>query len=220
MAYKTKTQLVQDIIASIGEVEGTSVQTYAEPRVDVMLEQIFGIAFRKHWWPQYMVWYERTLDGTLGLVTSNINTILDIRDIRVIIPAGQEKAIPQLPPFKNPFNITGTRPRYFESLPVTNASFANKLVQIWPKTATGDIKIHARLYPTITADTVLYLDDKLLVNGAAWLILDDEDINPNAATNRERLFNEIFANIMKDYGELPIEYSACPNDSYMTNWQI
>ena len=219
MSYKTKVQLIQDVIASIGEVEGTSVQTYAEPRVSVALDQIFTIAFRKAWWPQYTKWFELTLDGTLGIVTTNISQIKDIRDVRCIIPSGQERALPILPPFTNPFNITGSKPRYFEALDSTHASFANRLIQFWPKTATGGVKIHARAMPTIVNATTLYLDDIMLVNGAAWLILDDEDINPNAAANRERLFNEVFANIMKAYSDLPIENTQGDFGSYLSGWQ-
>lgn len=219
MSYKTKEELIQDVIKLIGEVEGTSVQTYSEPRVSIALDHIFEVAFRKFWWPQYMRWIEATLDGTLGIVTTDLTAILkDIRDLRCIIPADQERALPLLPLFSNPFNMTGTKPRFFEALGVNDANFVSRTFRVWPMTAEGDVKLHVRTFPTIIDTTTLYLDDKLLTNGASWLILDAEDVNPNAAHNCERMFNEIFANIMKSYSELPLENTVGNYGSYLTDW--
>jgi hypothetical protein len=215
----TFSETTQEIIKSIGEVEGTSVQTYSEPRVEAALTQIFGMCFRKYWWPQYMTWSQRTLDGTLGILTANISDIRELRDIRTIIPDGREKGIPQLPFGRNPFNLTGTTPLYYESLDSTHASFATRLLQFWPKSATGDVFIHARLFPTIINSTELYLDQKMLINGSAWIILEDEDINPNAAQLRKDLFEENFAAIMKEYSEQPIENSGVnTNERFMSEW--
>lgn len=221
MAFKTFEALVQDAISALGEVEGTSVQTYSEPRVEVALNHIFEFAFRKVWWPQYMTWYEKALDGTLGVLTTDFSpAVVDIRDIRAIIPENEEKSLPRLPPFKNPFNTTGTTVRYWEGLNNTSQFFDGRLLQFWPKTATGNIKIHARNMPTVTNSTTLYIDEKLLVNGTAWTILEDEDINPNAAALRERLFNEAFADIIKQYGEHPEETGYIASADYRTQWQV
>ncbi|MCI0557534.1 MAG: hypothetical protein MN733_03485 [Nitrososphaera sp.] len=214
----TLTQITQRVIQSIGEVEGTSVQTYSEPRVEEAIIQTFELVFRKYWWPQYCKWFQRTLDGTLGIVTASLSEIKDFRDIRVVIPDGEEKGIPQLPWGKNPFNLTGTKPRYYEALDSSNANFTRRL-QFWPKTATGDVFIYARLLPTIIAETELYLDDKLLINGAAWIILEDEDINPNAAQLRKDLFEENFAAIMKELGQQPIENpNRDSSQRYLSEW--
>lgn len=215
----TFAETVQEIIKSIGEVEGTSVQTYSEPRVSAALEQTFEMCFRKYWWPQYTKWLQRTLDGTLGILTTNISEIKDLRDIRVIIPDGQERGITQLPHGRNPFNITGTKPVYYESLDSTHGSFATRRLQFWPKTATGDVFIHARLMPTVIDSTELFLDQKMLINGSAWIILEDEDINPNAAQLRKDLFEENFSAIMKEYSDQPIENASISTDRrFIEEW--
>lgn len=223
MAYKTFTQLMGDVVSAIGEVSGTSVQTYAEPRVRVALNQIFELVFRKVWWPQYMQMYQLTLDGTLGVVTTNeLFAVKEFRDFRSITIAGQNRPLTILPQNFNPYTLTGTKPVYFSSLNVTDTNYLNRKLQIWPKTATGDLVINARLFPTISeATTILYIDDNILVNGAAWMILEDEDINLNAAQNRKELFDEFFSAAVKALADHPMEnpYGAVPNSDYVSEWQ-
>jgi hypothetical protein len=219
----TFNQLTQRVIASVGEVEGTSVQTYSEPRVLEALEEIFEVIFRKFWWPQYMSWFgPLTLDGTLGIVTDTTfgGSVRDIRDVKTIIPANADRGIPYLPDSRNPFNITGTTPRYYEELDAANAYRATRLLQFWPKTATGNVYIQARKFPTIVGTTLSYLDNNLMIFGASWLILEQEDINPNAAALQERMFNETFADLMKHHSDIPIENSITGYSSqrYLSEW--
>jgi hypothetical protein len=219
----TFAQLTQRVIASVGEVSGTSVQTYSEPRVREALEEIFEVVFRKYWWPQYMAWFgPYTLDGTIGIITDNTfgQSVKDIRDVKTIIPLNAERGIPQLPDNRNPFNITGTTVRYYEALDAANANAASRLIQFWPKSSTGQVYINARKFPTLVDSTHSFLDNNLMIFGASWLILEQEDINPNAAALQERMFNETFADIMKHYSEQPIEnpivgYST---ERYLSEW--
>ena len=219
---QTFAQLTQRVIHAVGEVPGTSVQTYSEPRVMEALTQVFDVVFRKFWWPQYMRWFELTLDGTLGIVTDNSfgTSVVDIRDIKAVIPEDNEKGIPQLPDQANPFNLSGTTPLYYESLDTASSYYATRLLQFWPKTATGGVKIHARLKPTVVDSLVNYLDDNLIVFGATWVILEAEDINPNAAKLAQRMFNESFVDIMKQFADQPIEnpVTGYPSSRYLSEW--
>ena len=219
----TFAQLKQRVIASIGEVEGTSVQTYSEPRVTEALEEIFTTLFRKYWWPQYLAWFgPLTLDGTLGIMTDNTfgSSVKDIRDVKTIIPSGQEKGIPYLPDSRNPFNISGTTVRYYEALDAANANQSTRIIQFWPKTAIGTVYIQARKIPTIVDTTLCYLDNNLMIFGASWLILEQEDINPNAAALQERMFNETFADIMKHFSDQPLENPVVgyQTERYLSEW--
>jgi hypothetical protein len=216
-------ELVLEIVKAIGEVEGTSVNTYSIPRVESALRQIFDIVFRKTWWPQYCKWYQMTLDGSLGIFTSDLTGIKDFRDIRVIMNEKGEHPIPQLPKGKNPFNITGDRVAYYEPLDFSNAGYATRLVQFWPKTAKGNIVVHGRLYPTIVGATELFLDQNMLINGAAWIILDDEGINPEAAQLRKDLFEESWNAYLQAEGDQPIENWHSPGGGdtrYYSEWQV
>jgi hypothetical protein len=221
MPYSTFEDLVQEVVSAVGEVEGTSVQTYSQPRVEKALRMLFSLVFRKAWWPQYCRWNELTLDGTLGVVTTNeLADVKDFRDFRVIIPAGQNKPIPKLPYGKNPFEISGTKPLYFESLPVTDSLYTNRKLQFWPKTAIGGVVTHARLDPTIVNGTTLYIDENILINGAAWVILEDEDINPNAAQLKKELFEEFYTAAIKSLSDMPMENpSGGISSDYLSEWQ-
>lgn len=218
---KTFDELVQVVVKVIGEVEGTSVNTYSIPRVETALRQIFELCFRKTWWPQYCKWFQKALDGTLGIVTTDFEGVVDFRDIRVIMREKDEQPIPQLPKERNPFNITGTKVVYYEPLDVLNNVYDKRILQFWPKTATGNLIIHARLFPTIVGGTKLYLDEGMLVNGAAWIILDDEGINPDAAQMRKDLFEEFWNAYKQSEADQPIENWNAPRDTrYQTEWQI
>jgi len=221
MAHQTFSDLVQDVISAVGEVEGTSVQTYSQPRVEKALRMLFNLVFRKAWWPQYMRWDNLILDGTLGVVTTNeLAAVKDFRDFRTIMPEGQNKPIPRLPYGKNPYEISGTKPLYFESLPITDSLYTNRKLQFWPKAATGNVVIHSRLEPTIVDTTTLYIDEDILVNGAAWVILEDEDINPNAAQLKKDMFEEFYTNAIKSLSDMPIENPGVGISSdYLTEWQ-
>lgn len=213
--------LVQRAIKVIGEVDGTSVQTYSQPRVEEALRQIFDLAFRKSWWDQYCFWYEVALDGTLGLIsTDSLTSVKDFRDVKAIIPENQDRALPRLPYGVNPFNLTGSTVMYYEPLINSHPSFAGRMFQFWPKTAVGNLKIRARILPTLVDETIMYLDTNMLVNGAAWMILEDEDINPNAAQLRKTLFNEFFESIQKNEADQPIENINSSGDRrFLTEWQ-
>lgn len=224
MAYEAFSTVVQNTIKKIGEVSGTSVQTYSEPRVQTDVKSIFELAFRKLWWPQYMQWFEVALDGTLGVVTGDLTTIRRVEDIRAIFPERSDKPLPMMPKGRNPFNLSGTTVRFWESILAgsTSPNYTTKKVQFWPKAATGNLKIHARIFPTIVDATILYIDNDALVNGAAWSILEAEDINPNAAATCRELFEEHFVTIKKAWADQPIENpQAYPgNATYMSDWQV
>ena len=219
--------LRDDVIAYIGEVEGTSVQTYSEGRVDAALKHIFKNLHQKIWWPQYMQWFTLALDGTLGITTDATfgadGYVQHPKDIRVIIPDGRNKSIPLLPKGANPFNLSGTTPKYWESLPASSEYYASRRFQIWPKTSTGNVIVHARVRPAvITSSTQNELDDNLLIFGAAWMILEQEDINPNSAALAERMFTETYADIMKTLSNQPIEnpVKGAAVENYLADWSV
>jgi hypothetical protein len=187
------------------------------------LEEIFEVVFRKFWWPQYMSWFgPLALDGTLGIVTDATfgTSVKDVTDIKAVIPEGREKGLPYLPDQRNPHNISGTTVRYYEALDAANTYFDTRRLQFWPKAATGNVYIHARKFPTIVTTTRNYLNDNLLIFGASWLMLEQEDINPNASALQERMFNETFADIMKHHSDIPVEnaITGYGTDRYLSEW--
>lgn len=214
-------KLVQKVIREIGEVEGTSVQTYSEPRVEDKVRQAVRFVMRKYWWDNYMQWFQFSLDGMNGIITDStgLTNVKDILDVRAVFIDGGNVRVTRIPEGKNPFTITGTKVIYYDSLPVTDPNYAARKLQFWPKTATDNIVIHARLVPTIQNNTVLHLNEDLLTYGAAWLILEDEDLNASAAAKNKTMFDQTFQDLMLAYGDQPIAnpYGQRTQD-HLTEW--
>lgn len=222
----TLATLRAEVIRFIGEVSGTSVQTYSEPRVDDALKQAYLNLFRKMWWPEYMKWFTLTLSGANGIHTdatfSSDGNVQKSEDIRSITISGQNRPLPKLPYNTNPYNITGTRPVYWEAIEKTDAN-AGRLFRVWPLAATGTLYVNARVRPATIDSTVNnYMDDNLLVFGAAWLILEQEDINANAAALAERMFTETFADINKAISKQQQDnpHRGSQNQAYLSDWSL
>lgn len=216
--------LQQRVISYIGEVDGTAVQTYSEPRVLEALKQMYFNLFRKRWWPQYMKWYTLTLSGSNGIHTSTAfgddGGVQKFEDIKIIIPDGCRRGLPRLPNDRNPYDLTGTTPIYHEAIEATDANVARRF-RVWPLASTGTLYVQARIRPAmIDVDTESYFDDNLMVYGAGWLILEQEDINANAAATAERMYTETYADVVKAEAELPLEnpYSGVRETNYLSDW--
>jgi hypothetical protein len=68
----TLSQLIVRTADRLSMVAGTGVQTYAEDRIAEMIQHKFDVLFDEVFWPQFLSWAKLTLDGTLGLVTTDL----------------------------------------------------------------------------------------------------------------------------------------------------
>ena len=83
----TLTELVTRTADRLSMVAGTGVQTYAEDRIAEMIQHKFDVLFEEAFWPQFLTWATFTLDGTLGIVTTDLTSLLKrYEDIRVVFP--------------------------------------------------------------------------------------------------------------------------------------
>lgn len=213
--------LVQNVIAEIGEVEGSSVQAYSEPRVEEKIRQAVRFILKKCWWDDYMKWYQVALDGTLGISTTSLVGITALEDVRAIYRDTTNYKLKTIPQDINPFTVTGTKPLYYEMLPHTDTNYTDRRLQFWPKDSQANLVIHARLEPTIAEDTILHLDRDLLTWGAAWLILEDEDLNAAAAAKNKAMFEQKFQDIVHGLGDQGIQnpYGSVRHHDYYTEWR-
>lgn len=208
--------IVNDALTVIGEVAGAGVQQYSEDILMANCIRGFDLLFKKYPWEQYTDWFSLPLDGVNGKVTTNAFT--NVRDPEDIIAVRVDKSTVNLPVLgsrQNPFQITGTTPRFWKSLPATDADYEGKRIVIYPKTATGTINVFARLYPKATGidwawDDNMHLDKLMLAQATAYQALVSDETNSGAAQAAQALMEARFADIKALLADRPIGTSSEP----------
>ena len=166
-------------------VSGTGIQLYAEDRIAEMIQHKFDILFDDAWWPQFLEWYQWTLDATTGIVTTDLTDIVKrFADIRVIYIEGTNTPLTLLPTTLNPLELAGTTPIHYHGTTNTARRF-----KVWPLAATGDVVAQVRTKPdTFTGDQTVDFDDQALILGAAYDYAEDDGTNPAATDKFQSLF--------------------------------
>ena len=185
MAWKTLREITQDVITSLSQAGGVASQRYAEPKIQLLVNQCFGMLMDRQWWPQLMEWFlSCPLDGTTGLVTTDISAIKRYEDVRAVFRDGSDQPIPRLPLEINPGNIPPGVLTFIDA-----SATEDKVFRVFSPTATGNLSIHARLKPdTFLPNSTVKFDDLALVYGAAWAYAEDDGTNPGAAQKFQILF--------------------------------
>lgn len=222
----TAENLIVEVTHEIGEVAGAGVQLYSEDLILARLRRTFDIVFKKRFWLQYFKWYQVSLAGANGLIASDaLQYIKDFEDFRVIFRSGENTPLPTLPTTQNPYLLSGTRVRYYNSLnAVSDLSNATKKLRFWPLSSVGDLVIGAREYPyvegggqPIVPATVIYFDQSLMVHGTAWQCLKSDGLNSEHAETQKELFDLRYSEITKGLAELPISLGGS-NTTSSTEW--
>ena len=199
--------LITRVAERISMVSGTGVQIYAEDRIAEMIQHKFEVLFDEVFWPQFCSWHQWTLDGTLGIVTTDLTTLLTrFDDIQVIFPESSNSALTKLAAITtNPFELSGTVPIHYEALGPTDTNKVSRVFQIWPKSATGIIVSRIRTKPdTFTATDEIDFDDQALIIGAAYDYLEDDGTNPNATQKMQLLFEARVKQLKNNFNDAPI----------------
>ena len=219
MAFPTFGSLIEGVQTRLSEVVGTAANLYSEELLGAYVQDAFDLVFDKVWVPEYIVYLERTLDGSTGQVTADIadttqsEYIAFFKDIRAVFPDNSDKILPLLPTRINPFELVGSYPRY------VSPRAGNRLIKIWPVASTGKIHIIGRQRPlAFDTDDSVKMDRLLLTLGACWLAMESDSTSPGAAEMFQRLYTSRFETEMANYQNLPIEL-APHSVSYPTSWE-
>ena len=207
--------LIADVIERVSLVPGAGTQVYAEDRIAQMIQDKFDAVFSELWWPDYMQWFTRTINGTTGLPTIDLRIagsslpsadgdgISTYFDVRAVFRSNSDSELPATPRGINPNRLTGTTAIYCEGI---NDS---KLIKFWPVTATSTVNIHARSHPGIlTNNSNVFIDRLLLVSGAAWDYLEDDATAPGAAEKFQVAFESRLQQMKEMYSQQPIAFAA------------
>lgn len=219
MAFSTFSELIEGVQVRLGEVSGTAASLYSEEVLGAYVQDAFDLVFDELWVPEYMVYLERTLDESTGIVTEDIaDTAQDEyiafwKDIRAVFPDNSDKPLPLLPTRINPFLLSGSYPRYISPYA------GNRLIKIWPVASEGDIHLVGRQRPLAFSLTdEVKVDRLLLVLGATWLAMESDSTSPGMAENLQKLFNDRLRSERANTQNAPVELA--PNSSYYpTQWE-
>lgn len=190
-------------------VDGPATQVYAEDRINLAIEDRFTMLVDEYWWPDLCVWAERTLDGTLGVITSAVTGLTSIGDALVYDQDGFP--IPLLPDTTVPFQVTGTKARYYSA----HEDQSTNILQFWPKTSTGTIFLRVRQFPdTINDDTVLKVDSVVLGLMVSYDIARGDGTNPTDIAGWQTAADNRLNQLKRKFNTLP----RAKNPGYAQQW--
>lgn len=207
-------QIVDAALPAIGEVAGEGVNTFSDDKLMADAVAAFDLLFKKCYWPQYTTWFQVTLDGVTGKITTDAFTsVRDFEDIYAVHRDGENYPMPILAKKVNPYAITGTRPLYWTSLPPTDANYRDRKILTYPLVATGMLNVQARVYPVantdaITWNTVINLDKQMMVDGTAYFALSSDETNGSAAELKKQMMEMRYRDIRGSLADHPIPVSG------------
>lgn len=204
----------------VGEVAGPGVQAFSEARMLNDAIRAFNMLFTKYNWEGYMEWSSHELNGSTGLFSSaNFSRIRDFSDFRSIHRHGEPNQLSILPAHFNPYTMGhGSRPIFWTSLPVSHADYTTKRLQFYPFEATGFIDIHARIYPEtpLTMESIVHLDEDLLVYATAFMGLALDDLNASGTEICKGFMDMRYKDILSALASHPVSTSS--HAEPLSNW--
>ncbi len=190
----TFSDLIQMINIELGQASGPDVQLYGEPRIAQMLQREFNWAFGKRFWKQFRQTTTYTLDGTTGVVTTDLSALINAyRDIQHVWLASMTRnPLPEAPSDVNPNEVTQI------CIEVTAVPAAGYF-RVLPITTVGDVTIRYRVKPPAFTDTdEVPFDDDYLLSKCVANFLVMEGTNLKAAEYYAARAKEIWQNLIDD----------------------
>lgn len=210
MAYPKFKSVVQECIVKLGQVAGTSVQTYTEPQAKLAVNRAFDFLWDKHKWDQLWRWQTATLDGVNGRINADITGVRYATDIGDVITHAGHRSIPFPSSNEHLEMDAGSDPLFRTILPWDDTYAEKRFFKFWPPTATGQVDMHIGFRPDafVGDEDVIPMDRNLIVDGAVWQLLVDDGTNPASATKAQTLFDTTFQDIMARVGAKQFGHGA------------
>jgi hypothetical protein len=215
MAFYNTTQLVQRVLLRLRQVQGVGTQTYSEPLIIQLLEEVYEECRAARWWDHLMQWSNVQLDGVAGLPVTLITGCRErYRDVKGVFYANNSAPLPFIDSRSNPSRLQGTRPRAVEPLHATHGAAHDRLFRIWPlasvTTVDTPIRVYARQDPAglfTDVNTTVPFDATALVNGVCLKYTLSDNTNPGGVAEFDRAWNERMRKLMQQHDEqvLPLD---------------
>ncbi len=218
ISFPTQSQCIQEIILQMSMVPGTSVQTYAEDIIASYFQSAFDEIFDSYFWPEYTSWQTFTLDGTIGIPNTNIDTYVNrIQDIGTMLIGGTRTPVHRMPSQENPSLVTGTTPKFYDAYTTTR----ERVFRVYPAASTGTLVCRVRTKPaTFVATDYIYLDKWLPIFKAAWLYAEQDAANPGQAAVFQNRYEERFEQVKSSIvASAPIPIDPGVGSGIETEWR-
>lgn len=178
MPQSTLREAITQVARNCSLVDGQSMTPYSDDTVLAKIIAAHELIKSEHEWSEMVLWYQRVLDGTVGLVTQLL-PVRDWKQIRRVYHEAYRTPLPLLSSYINP--TTSTLMNGYRGLAPSedNTTDAGRyLVQFYPPTWTGTVLFEINNVVDFTDDTtVLPIDWWLHVYYATWMYAQDDGTN-------------------------------------------
>lgn len=216
MTDMTVQNLITEIQTAIYQSSGASVQVYSEDLIKRKIQDCFVMLAEDPDvnWKRFYSYETRTLDGTSGRCTVPISTVFtNFNDITAVYAAGNDRALAA-------FDITSNPARSVGTTPLQIAYDATDVMKVVPPTATGDIVIVGRIYPTFPflLTTVVPFDYLAIKSYVAWQYMTEDGSNPSAAELLRQQFETRYKQLQKMQDRAAPALNGTGGAVYPTEW--
>lgn len=211
-------QLVERIETRLFMVSGLDVQIHAEEQIVEMLRGVYNTLFEDFWYPEFTYPMTVTLNGTTGEPTTDISAqVLRYKDIHSVYWDEDEQPLPRVTPGSSIGRIrtrsvapSGNEASVFKIIPADTTG----PVHIWYRTRIADSVWDNRQY-----DTVVPMDDDVLLYGVVYEFLVNDDSNATATAEYKTKYQARQMKIRQDQFQLPLNKKKLDRDGPATRWE-
>lgn len=215
MAFKNRTELLNNILNELALVTGTSIQTYTQPIIEDYIQSGFNHLFSKRFWPHLTKTTYHTLDGAGGVVDDNTLSDLDyVHDIQWIREAPYREQ-DEIPYYKD--GIFDSQKLAYTDIAYGDPGYANKRIIFNPLDSTVEIAIRSRrILPEFGDNDVIPFDYICLTHYVAMSLLASDGMNPGAQQLQMTFFNDRYEQLITNEGDKKITSKRNRFDSEFT----
>jgi hypothetical protein len=193
MAGTSAGDITSDVITELSQVPGLATQIYASGRIIQFVQDAYQLEHIDLWWPDYMCYFNVPVDGTTGLLATDlagpISTINSYTDIAAVWPEWNNRRLRELPPGMNPYFLSTNGMASMMMYMSPDGTVPNRPFRVWPVTSVGNVVVYARQHSTLpfNSATMIYLDRLLLTYDAAWMYCVDDGTVPSQVQKYQML---------------------------------
>jgi hypothetical protein len=210
MADKTLSDLITGIETELHQVAGPATQIYGQDMLIARINDAFITFFedKSTIWKRFLDYTSYTLNGINGTTTTHVDHVYkEYNHIVAVYPADSDHPLVAWNTRRNPSLITGTSP-----VMIKPTTIANKIFQVLPITATGNVTVLGRVRPANwpyndLADIVEF-DYLAIQHFVVWQELADEGANPSRAEDVLNLFKNRWAQLVANQEQETISYNG------------
>lgn len=193
ITFKTVSDAFRECAKQMSLTSGEGINPYSEDLIVSYLDSTHKLVIDEKEWAETIKWYQRTLDGVQGLVTTSIPNCDDWKNIRRIYQDSFQTPLPLLTTYANPLNST-LQLGYLPLEPdddLQPPATGRYLVRFYPLTNTGTVLFQIQQeYDFSNPDLIIPIDFWLHVYGACMQWAGSDDAAPNELAKFTKLYNK------------------------------